>query len=68
VQFEAREKWRIVQTEGGPVRALLPPFVFTDEEAAIGDVPSVGQHTDEVLAEIDFSAQRIAGMRIAGAV
>ena len=68
VQFEARDKWRTVQTEGGPVRVLLPPFVFTDEEAAIGDVPSVGQHTDEVLAEIGFSTERIAMMRDVGAV
>jgi itaconate CoA-transferase len=68
VQFEARDKWRTVQTERGPVRALLPPFIFTDEEAAIGDVPSVGQHTDEVLGEIGFSAQRIAAMRAAGAI
>jgi itaconate CoA-transferase len=68
VQFEARDKWRTVQTEGGPVRALLPPFVFTDQEAAIGDVPSVGQHTDKVLAEIGFSTQRIAMMRDVGAV
>ena len=45
------------------MRVLLPPFIFTDHEAAIGDVPSVGQHTDEVLAEIGFSAQRIAMMR-----
>jgi itaconate CoA-transferase len=67
VQFDARDKWRTVQTEGGPVRALLPPFIFTDHEAAIGDVPSVGQHTDEVLSEIGFSAQRIAAMRAAGA-
>ena len=50
------------------MRALLPPFVFTDEEAAIGDVPSIGQHTDEVLAEIGFSAERIAEMRDRGAV
>jgi itaconate CoA-transferase len=67
VQFDARDKWRTVQTEGGPVRALLPPFIFTDHEAAIGDVPSVGQHTDEILSEIGFSAQRIAAMRAAGA-
>ena len=68
VQFEARDKWRTVQTENGPVRALLPPFIFTDQEAAIGDVPSVGQHTDEVLAEIGFTPERIAAMRAAGAV
>ena len=30
---------------------LLPPFTFTDFEAAMGDVPAVGQHTDPVLAD-----------------
>ena len=68
VQFEARDKWRTIQTENGPVRALLPPFIYPEEEAVIGDVPTVGQHTDEVLRGIGFSAQRIAAMRAAGAV
>jgi itaconate CoA-transferase len=68
VQFSARDRWRQVGTEAGPVQALLPPFTFTDEAAAIGDVPSVGQHTDEVLAEIGFSRERIEAMRAAGAV
>jgi itaconate CoA-transferase len=68
VQFSARDKWRTVNTEAGPVQALLPPFTFTDEAAPMGDVPSVGQHTDEVLGEIGFSAERIAAMRAAGAV
>ncbi|WP_158921439.1 CaiB/BaiF CoA-transferase family protein [Acidisphaera sp. S103] len=67
-QFTARDKWREIQTEAGPVRALLPPFTFTDVEAVMGDVPSVGQHTDEVLAEIGFSREKIAAMRAAGAV
>jgi itaconate CoA-transferase len=68
VQFQARDKWREINTPAGPVRALLPPFEFTDQEAPMGDVPSVGQHTDEVLSEIGFSAERIAAMRTAGAV
>ena len=68
VQFEARDKWRTIQTENGPVRALLPPFIYPEEEAVMGDVPTVGQHTDEVLRGIGFSAQRIAAMRAAGAV
>ncbi len=67
-QFAARDRWRQINTEGGPVRALLPPFEFTDQEAVVGDVPSVGQHTDEVLAEIGFSRERIAAMRAAGAI
>jgi crotonobetainyl-CoA:carnitine CoA-transferase CaiB-like acyl-CoA transferase len=68
VQFEARDRWREIQTASGPVRALLPPFTFTDEEAVMGDVPSVGQHTDEVLGEIGVSRETIAAMRAAGAV
>jgi crotonobetainyl-CoA:carnitine CoA-transferase CaiB-like acyl-CoA transferase len=68
VQFEARDKWRTINTENGPVRALLPPFTFTDQEAAIGDVPSVGQHTEQVLTEVGFSPERIAAMRATGAI
>jgi crotonobetainyl-CoA:carnitine CoA-transferase CaiB-like acyl-CoA transferase len=68
VQFEARDRWREINTAAGPVRALLPPATFTDEEAAMGDVPSVGQHTDEVLAEIGLSREKIGAMRTAGAI
>jgi itaconate CoA-transferase len=68
VQFAARDRWREFGTEAGPVRALLPPFTFTDQEAAIGDVPAVGQHTDAVLSEIGFSREKIAAMRAGGAV
>lgn len=68
VQFSARDRWRQVGTQAGPVQALLPPVTFTDEEAPMGDVPSVGQHTDQVLTEIGFSPDRIATMRESGAI
>ena len=68
VQFAARDKWREIKTEAGSVRALLPPFTFTDQEAAMGDVPSVGQHTDEVLSEIGIGREKAAAMRAAGAL
>ena len=68
VQFTARDRWRDVNTQVGPVRGLLPPFTFTDQEAAVGDVPSVGQHTDPILTKLGFSPERIAAMRKAGAV
>ncbi len=68
VQFEARDRWRNVNTPAGPVRAMLPPFTFTDQEAAMGDVPAVGQHTESVLTEIGFTPDRIAAMKSAGAI
>ena len=67
-QFAARDKWREIMTENGPVRALLPPFQFTDFEAVVGDVPSVGQHTDQVLGELGYDAAEIAAMHVSGAV
>jgi crotonobetainyl-CoA:carnitine CoA-transferase CaiB-like acyl-CoA transferase len=50
-QLRARNRWRTVGTENGPVEALLPPVTFSDVEAAMGDVPALGEHTASVLRE-----------------
>ena len=52
VQFKARDRWRDINTPGGSVKALLPPFTFTDVEAVMGDVPALGADTDAVLSEL----------------
>ena len=68
VQLDARDRWREINTPAGPVRAMLPPFTLTDQEAVMADVPAVGQHTAAVLAEIGFTPARIAAMKSAGAI
>ncbi len=50
------------------MRALLPPFTFTDFEAVMGDVPALGQHTDQVLAELGYSEAEIGRLHASGAV
>jgi itaconate CoA-transferase len=50
-QLAARDRWREVDTPGGPVRTLLPPVTVPGREPAMGAVPAPGQHTDSVLAE-----------------
>ncbi len=68
VQFTARDRWRDIGTPEGPVKALLPPFTFTDIEAVMGDIPGLGQHTDAILTELAFSPDEIAGLHRDGAV
>ncbi len=68
VQLAERNRWRQIGTPNGPVRALLPPFTFTDFEAVMGDVPGLGQHTDEVLRELGYAAAEIEALHTSGAV
>jgi crotonobetainyl-CoA:carnitine CoA-transferase CaiB-like acyl-CoA transferase len=67
-QLAARDRWREVGTPAGPVRALLPPTEFGDVELAMGEVPALGQHTAEILAEIGCAEAEIAGLRADGTI
>ncbi|MYR06679.1 CoA transferase [Gordonia sp. SID5947] len=51
-QLSDRDRWREVETEVGPIRALLPPMTFADVEMSMGPVPALGEHTDAILAEL----------------
>ena len=67
-QLTARQRWREVDSPVGPVRALLPPVLMEDTEPVMGPIPDVGQHTDEILAEIGIDAATIAVWRRNGVV
>jgi itaconate CoA-transferase len=54
-QLAARDRWREVGSPGGPVRALLPPVTVPGREAAMGDIPAAGQHTEAILAELGLA-------------
>jgi crotonobetainyl-CoA:carnitine CoA-transferase CaiB-like acyl-CoA transferase len=51
-QLAARDRWREVQTPGGPIRALLPPVTVVGRTAAMGPVPALGAHTAAVRREL----------------
>jgi itaconate CoA-transferase len=50
-QLAARDRWREVDSPGGRVRALLPPVTVAGQEAAMGDVPRLGQHSEALRRE-----------------
>lgn len=67
-QLSERDRWREVGTPCGPIRALLPPVSFSQGEAVMGDVPALGQHTDEVLGELGFDTSAVTSLRTRGVV
>jgi itaconate CoA-transferase len=67
-QLAERNRWRQVGSPVGPLDAILPPFTFENAECAMGDIPEVGQHTHQVLAELGFSEREIDDLRQAKAV
>lgn len=67
-QLIARERWREINTPVGPIETLLPPFDLEGASAQMGDIPEVGQHTAEVLAEVGYSADEIQNMQAAGTI
>ncbi|TWA63602.1 crotonobetainyl-CoA:carnitine CoA-transferase CaiB-like acyl-CoA transferase [Azospirillum baldaniorum] len=67
-QLAARDRWRTVETQNGPVPALLPPGVASDGSARMDPVPALGQHTDRILAELGYAPGDIARLRDAKAI
>ena len=67
-QLQARQRWTSVDTAVGPVPALLPPGSWSKRPPRMDPVPSLGQHTDALLAELGYTAQQIASLRDQGAV
>ncbi len=67
-QLRARGRWRDVGTPVGPIPALLPPGLGDSDDARMGAVPALGEHTDAILAGLGLDAPAIAALRTAGAI
>jgi itaconate CoA-transferase len=62
-QFQARKRWRTVDTPEGQIPALIPPCTFAEFEARMDPIPSLGAHTEQVLMDIGYSGADIARFR-----
>jgi crotonobetainyl-CoA:carnitine CoA-transferase CaiB-like acyl-CoA transferase len=59
----------VERPNGGPIRVVGMPVRFSATPGSVrSGPPSVGQHTDEVLASVGFSEEEIEAMRRDGAV
>ncbi|MEY2248738.1 CaiB/BaiF CoA transferase family protein [Streptomyces sp. BF23-18] len=68
-QLAARNRWREVGSPVGPLRALLPPITLPGgEEARMGSVPRLGEHTGVVLRALGMTDTDVAELRRDGVV
>lgn len=63
-----RDRWRAVSTPGGPVQALLPPINLSGTEPVMAPVPSVGEHTEAILAGLGRSPSEISALRASAVI
>lgn len=67
-QLGARHRWKYIGTPVGDVPALLPPGINSEYTYRMDPIPSVGQHTKDILTELGFSESLIAQMKSSGAI
>jgi itaconate CoA-transferase len=67
-QLEARDRWREVGSPAGSLRASLPPIAMSDTEPVMAPIPSVGEHTDQILEELGYNEGAIHTLRRVAAI
>ena len=67
-QLQAIQRIIEVDTPAGSVSGFKPPGNNSSFEPSLGPVPSVGEHTREILAELGFDASRIEAFYDSGVV
>ncbi len=67
-QLEARDRWREVESSVGPLRALVPPATFNGTEPVMAPIPSVGEHTAGILAELGYDDGAVTALRQSSAI
>lgn len=60
-QLAERDCWRAIDSPAGPLRALRPPVRMEGVDPVMGAVPSLGQHSRQILTELGFDESAIAG-------
>ncbi len=57
-QLKARQRWVDIDTPQGKLPALLPPGQSDAFNYTMGAIPSVGEHTSSILAELGISLSK----------
>jgi itaconate CoA-transferase len=61
-QLNHRQRWRQVNTSAGLIPALIPPG-GVGPEPRMGPVPALGEHTSNILTELNYSPAQICALQ-----
>ncbi|HYN12832.1 MAG TPA: CoA transferase, partial [Burkholderiales bacterium] len=67
-QLAARGRWVKVDSPGGEIDALKPPFNLSGFEPRMEAIPALGEHTRAILSELGYAAGEIDTLAAQGAV
>lgn len=67
-QLRARGRWMEIDTPAGRIPALLPPGADGPDDAHMGAVPGLGEHTGQILAELGYGPESLSAMKARGAI
>ena len=54
-QLKARGRFSEIDSEVGPIKSFLPPGMSSAVEARMDRIPTVGEHNEKILKELDFA-------------
>jgi itaconate CoA-transferase len=67
-QLRHRGRWTTIESPVGTIDAILPPVASTAYTPAMGPIPSLGEHTDEVLEALGRDPDERRRLRESGVV
>jgi itaconate CoA-transferase len=67
-QHTGRGRTRSVASPAGALQALLPAILLDGAEPRMDEIPSLGQHTDDILTHLGYSPQQIQRLRQEGVI
>jgi crotonobetainyl-CoA:carnitine CoA-transferase CaiB-like acyl-CoA transferase len=67
-QLRDRNRWHTVESPGGPVEAILPPWIFEGFDPVMGRIPAAGEDTEAILTELGHDAAAIGELRSSHAI
>lgn len=67
-QLQARNRWREVESEVGPLKALLPPVTVPNREPRMEPIPGLGAHTNSILQSLGYAESALEQLHEQGAI